>query len=186
MFLGVAATISAMNDQDRAELAQRIVKARTEQNLSKEAAAKKAGVTTTTWRRAEAGLRLHDHKLAAVLEALGLSADGLPDSAEVWSNEQWADSVFVLPPAIETGYTDTVRFVKAVQDAAPPLTGRATRLMLDAASLLAAAGEYLLEVEGGDGDGDSAPTSRTRDSHVLIAHDEEHSIEDEQGHDETP
>ncbi len=153
-----------MNDKERAELSLRVERARTAVGLSKEAAARKAGVTTTTWRRVESGLRVHDHKLQAILAAVGLDAATLADSPEIWPNEQWADAVFVMPPEIERGYTDTARFAKAVQDHVPELGNRAMRLMLDAAQLFADAGNQLLR-EGGDGDADStepggpAPTS---------------------------
>lgn len=190
-----------MNDKERADLALRIEQARTAQGFSKEAAAKAAGVTATTWRRAEGGLRVHDHKLAAMLDVVGLSSTGeITDTNETHPNAMWSDTVFVMPPEIEVGYTDVVRFTKAIQDAAPPLTLRATRLMLDAAGLFADAGEYLLMQEGGDGhDEDSGrgaapikvpglrPAEQLSKEDVgLAAHEDELDIEDEQGHDETP
>lgn len=45
------------------------------------------------------------------------------------------------------------------------------------------------KANGGDGHAEAdarGPASTSQDKYELIAHDEEHSIEDEQGHDETP
>lgn len=143
-----------MNNKERADLAKRIESARVAARLSKEAAARKAKVTTTTWRRAESGLRVHDTNLQAILNAVGLSASGeeLIGSPEIHPNEIWAEETFALPPEIENGYKATATYASAIQEYAPPLSERATRLMLDAAGLLADSGRYLLDREGGDGD----------------------------------
>lgn len=155
MFLGVPATLCLVNDKERMELAGRVEKARMDAGLSKEAAAKEAEVTATTWRRVENGLRVHDHKLAAILEVVGIDLAATSNSPEVRPNEVWSESTFVLPPEIELGYQDVVRYSKALKDFAPPLSRDASRLMLDAARLFAEAGQWLLAHEGGDGNADS-------------------------------
>lgn len=139
------------------DLGAQIAAARKAARLSKEAAARAAGVTTTTWRRAEAGLKVHDHKLAAIMTAVGMPS---------FAHSPVEDSVepFTLPVSIEAGYTNTVDFTRAVAAEVPELSQKATRLMLDASALFAAAGEAVYKRSaGGDGNADatggSAPTS---------------------------
>jgi transcriptional regulator with XRE-family HTH domain len=140
------------------ELGAEIAAARKAAGLSKEAAAKKANVSTTTLRRAEAGERLQGHKLAAIMTAVGIPAfySGVEPDED--------DEPFTLPPRIERGYTATVDFSRAVAEEVPELAQRATRLMLDASALFAEAGDVVFKrtPSGGDGDADntggSAPT----------------------------
>lgn len=135
-------------EKERQELAAQVTAARKAAGLSKEAAAKRAGVTTTTWRRVENALRVHDHKRAAIMTAVGLPAFVMPPGFD-------RDDPFSLPPAIERGYTNTVLFTRAVADEVPTLAQEATRLRLDAAALFAAAGHEVMSRQGGDGDADS-------------------------------
>lgn len=175
-------------EQTDKELGAEIAAARVAAGLSKEAAAKRAGVTTTTWRRAEAGERVQGHKLAAILTAVGIPAFPVEDSKG--NPLPGADTPFMLPARIERGYTATVDFSKAVAEEVPELAQRATRLMLDAASLFADAGNLVFaRTEGGDGNAEAlagGPASTSQDDYDLVAHDEEHTIESEQEHDEFP
>lgn len=169
MFLGVPVRLSGMNEQERAEWALKIARARTRAGLSKEAAAKKAGVTATTWRRAEAAERLHDAKFAAILNAVGLSmtAPGASLLPELPLEALTAQpSLFLLPEDLENGYNQTVAFTRAVSEHVPELARDATRLMLAASELFARAGSML--VEGGDRNGDTAPTNQGGEDDLTV------------------
>lgn len=142
-------------EDNDAEFGRTIATARKAAGLSKEAAAKRAGVTTTTLRRAEAGERVQGHKLAAIMTAVGMPAFSMED--EKGNPLPGGDEPFALPPRIERGYTATVDFTRAVAEAVPELSQRATRLMLDASQLFADAGNAVFSTQaGGDGDADAA------------------------------
>jgi transcriptional regulator with XRE-family HTH domain len=163
MFLGVPGTLRLMNETERISLGKRIAAARKRRGWSKERVAEVAGITTTTLRRMESGLRVQDAKLQVVVDLLELDVDSA-GMADRYGEHEIAPELFVLPPEVEIGYNETVKFSAAVRRWAPHLSGEATRLMLDAASLFARTGEALL-VEGGDGHADasaggSAPTSQ--------------------------
>lgn len=152
MFLSVPGTLSHMTEQERHQWAQRIVRARRGLGWSKEKAAQRAGVTTTTWRRAEAGEALQDAKFAQVIAAVGLSDTGEP-RVDFMTAPQPA--LFLLPADLERGYNETVAFARSVSEHVPALARDATRLMLDASQLFAAAGTHL--VNGGDDGVQAAP-----------------------------
>lgn len=66
-------------------LAERVAAARTKKGWSKEEAARNAGISSITWKRIEDGLRVHDSKLAAALEALDMGPD-LPPGVQAIGN----------------------------------------------------------------------------------------------------
>lgn len=134
-------------------------------------------------------------------EAEWLAIDDLPrpTSTEVaefqaWSAlhdaREWTRYEMALIEAIWTDYPHDVRAGSTYADLEPfrarvqrlvagdqaetPLPGRVTPVYRWAGPSPS---------EGGDGDGDSAPT---RDAIELVAHEEGHTIESEQGHDENP
>lgn len=156
MFLSVTGTLLDMNDNERQTVAKRVTAARTAKGWSKERLAERAGITTTTLRRIEDGLRVQDAKLQMALDALGLGRDA--ESPDSRPEEHWSPMLFALPPEIERGYNETVRFTSAVVRAAPELRPEATRLMVQAANLFARAGDIIL-MGGGDGDADDAGSS---------------------------
>ncbi len=174
-----------MNEEQ--EQGAKIAAARVAAGLSKEAAAKRAGVTTTTWRRAEAGQNVQGHKLASILTAVGIPAF---DMSHLGLSEEESEAVaFALPVRIERGYTSTVDFTRAVAEEVPELAQRATRLMLDASSLFADAGNAVFRrdsPQGGDGDADDTRGSAPIVEAAEAAHDEQHTIESEQEADDTP
>jgi transcriptional regulator with XRE-family HTH domain len=61
---------------DRGRIAIRVTTARIRRGWSKEEAAKRAGISSITWKRIEDGLRVQDTKLAAVAKALQLKMAG--------------------------------------------------------------------------------------------------------------
>lgn len=87
-----------MDESDARELGERVAAARLGRKLSKEGAARLAGVSTITYKRIEDGKSVRDTSLAQVLDALGLSETVTPDlhdeplntrKPEWMSDEQW-------------------------------------------------------------------------------------------------
>lgn len=165
-----------MNDSERQDLGQRVMKARTARGWSKEKLADKAEITTTTLRRIEGGLRVQDAKLQLALDALGLGRD--METPDRWTEDQMHPMVYVLPPEIELGYLNVARFSQAVSEEVPELADRATRLALDAAGLFSDAGNAILNREkGGDGNAEQQPEARgpapTKPAMYSFDYDEE-------------
>ncbi len=76
----------------RTALAIRIRKARLARRWGKEQAAREAGISSITWKRVEDGLGVQEHKLAAVMGALGLDESGepLPGVLRHVAEAEWA------------------------------------------------------------------------------------------------
>lgn len=64
----------------RIELGQRLRQARLNRGWSKEQAARKAGISSITWKRIEDGLGVQDAKRFAALRAVGISEDAEYDA----------------------------------------------------------------------------------------------------------
>lgn len=190
-----------MNEAQRREIGNLVIDARTSRGWSKERLADEAGITTTTLRRIEEGLRVQDAKLRLVLDALKIMLLPGPSDAERWAEEQMSPAYFLLPPDLERGYQQAVAFTHAVTQHAPELAPRATRLMVDAARLFGDAADSILnQQEGGDGNADasaggsapsqvpaSGPAKQPDEEHYELAADEpEHTIAAEQEGDEFP
>jgi len=61
-----------MNQEDLRAFGKVVSRTRRDQRLSKEAAARAAGISSITWKRVEDGLSVHDVNLRAVARSLGL------------------------------------------------------------------------------------------------------------------
>lgn len=68
-----------IEDAEREKLGQDVAAMRVQRGWSKEEAARRAGVSSITWKRVEDGLRVQDAKLGRVVQALGyyLSEEGV-------------------------------------------------------------------------------------------------------------
>lgn len=79
MFLGVTGSLEDMNETDASQQAWRdrvaaaVASERVKLGLSKEAAAKEAGISSITWKRVEDGLPVRDTKMRAIELALNWS-----------------------------------------------------------------------------------------------------------------
>lgn len=70
-------TMVVMNQKQLEWVAAAVLSARLEAGLSKEAAARKAEVSTITYKRVEDGLAVRDSSLAKIGSALGVDAPGM-------------------------------------------------------------------------------------------------------------
>lgn len=66
-----------VDDQELRRLGLLVAVERQRAGLSKEAAARKAKISSITWKRVEDGLRVQDAKLRAILDAVGLATEAI-------------------------------------------------------------------------------------------------------------
>lgn len=66
------------HEPDLTVVANAVTAARVRKGLSKEEAARLAGISSITWKRVEDGLRVQDAKLSAVMQTLGLAQSPAP------------------------------------------------------------------------------------------------------------
>lgn len=189
------------------DLGERIRDERIAQGLSMIAAAKGAGLARDTWRKIEEGGSVHDTKRHAAMKFLGIT-----ESNTEWGRVgQLEDHAAVLGAGevnLNVMFSQAVRFAATVGILVPPVREEAERVSVALSDLFAHGLELWdqkpldertdlfgeeeaveLILEGGDGHADAdagGSASTSRDDYELIAHIEEHTIESEQGHDETP
>lgn len=81
-----------MTTDERRRLGKRVAGARIEKGWSKEEAARKAGMSSITWKRVEDGLNVHDTSLATVLRTVGLATTESHDDEVQRLRQTIADS----------------------------------------------------------------------------------------------
>lgn len=188
------------------ELGERIKTERVAQGYSVKSAAEKSGLARDTWRKIEAGASVQDTKRHIAMQFLGIGE----------SNTEWGTIGRLEDHAADpTGFMDlnlmfsqAVRFTATLGILVPEVREEAERVSVALSDLFARGyqlwdhGDPLdkydtdkvdlilpSDTKGGDGNADAragGPSSTNQDDYELIAHDEEHTIESEQGHDETP
>ncbi|PVA72310.1 XRE family transcriptional regulator [Mycobacteroides abscessus] len=69
--MAVTGTYTGFTDGERGKIAAQVTAARIERGWGKEEAARRAGISSITWKRVEDGLAVHETKLRAIEAALG-------------------------------------------------------------------------------------------------------------------
>ncbi|KAB2809224.1 hypothetical protein F9L07_19480 [Pimelobacter simplex] len=177
---------------------------------NKKAAYTAAGVNPATWERAITRLRVRPDKVVQIVTALWPDSEG--DWQQVPQPDQVRRPVFQSDHDALSALSDWVRTAaRDGQEVSPPTEALVLwdfeqlldglRLKHDEETALREHEEHLAtrdieelteelrEARGGDGNADRAaggPASTSKDNYELIAHEEQHTIESEQGHDETP
>jgi hypothetical protein len=84
-----------MDAEERKELGRQVAAARIRAGLGKEGAARKASVSSITWKKVEDGLNVSDVNRFAVLHVVGLDGDGpksaMPELHEIADTELLAE-----------------------------------------------------------------------------------------------
>lgn len=175
-----------LDPEQRSALASAVELARLSRGWGKEEAARRAEVSSITWKRVEDGLGVQDGKLGAILNALGLrlGPDGFVETAGRPASE-------LLPEPLSRPYDDEIvrrlRYVAELQiealwadaqseaaEALPDDPDRAAMILTDVAAViieLRAAMERTIA-------GTQPP--RTQTDFALIADQDEATVEDEQ------
>lgn len=193
------------------ELGERIKAERVAQGLSMKTAAEGAGLARDTWRKIEDGGSVHDTKRHAAMKYLGISERNA-EWGTIGSLEDHA-ATFGGGVDLNVMFSQAVRFTATVGVLVPQVRDEAERVSVALSDLFARGLELWdkkslderddlfgpddvqlilsSDAEGGDGNAHATadaggPSSTSRDDFELIAHEEEHTIESEQGHDETP
>ena len=193
------------------ELGERIKAERVAQGLSMKTAAAGAGLARDTWRKIEEGGSVHDTKRHAAMKYLGITESNA-DWGRVGRLEDHAADMLHGEVNLNVMFSQAVRFTATVGILVPQVREEAERVSValsdlfqrglelwdqkpfdERDDLFEGAGDevdlILPSDEGGDGNADAragGPSSTNQDDYELIAHEEEHTIESEQGHDETP
>lgn len=191
------------------ELGERIKTERVAQGYSVKSAAEASGIARDTWRKIEAGGSVHDTKRHVAMRFLGIG-----DANSEWGTVGRLEDHAADPSGmidLNLMFSQAVRFTATIGVLVPEVRDEAERVSV-ALSDLFAHGYQLWDrgdpldkfndevvdlilasddTEGGGGHADESreqggAPSMTRDDLDLIAHEEEHTIEDEQGHDEHP
>lgn len=188
-----------MNDMNAFErLGERIRTERIAQGYSVKRAAAESGIARDTWRKIEAGGSVHDTKRHIAMSFLGISE----------ANTEWGsvgkleDHAADLSGMVDLNlmFSQAVRFTATVGIMVPQVRDEAERVSAALSDLFLhglelwdrklpedreTEDDLAFEIhgsEGGDGNDAAAGStaSTSQDDYGLIAHDEEHDIEDEQ------
>lgn len=191
----------------RTTVAALVASRRKKQGLSKQAAAKLAGITPTTWRRIEDGDGVQDAKLQAALELLEISDDDIsrltsasPDETSRWLQEALPHrypnaSTSQAEIELSRQYTEVVNFTETCRRNVPELYSESIQIMLDAGRLYRQVRERIIQqTQGGEHGGDTAAiapkpdlSEASRRTDLPVAAHEQGDIEAEQeGQQESP
>ncbi len=181
-------------DEQRQAVAQAVKHARGTKGWSKEEAARRAKISSITWKRVEDGLRVQDTKIRGIEAALGWKAGSVERVAEgevpVYRQGDviygWSGAPTVVWSEMDDapvwdGFKATTQFAHECK-----IRGASTELLEDFVANAAALLNQVLLHPGSSIGGPEVSDPSDRDVHLVAAHDEEGSISGGQEQPDTP